>query len=64
MAKNFAAQVAQEVCYEAVQILGGMGYMRESRVERLSRDARILPIGGGTSGIIERRSSPRAWACS
>jgi acyl-CoA dehydrogenase len=52
MAKNFAAQVAQEVCYEAVQILGGMGYMRESRVERLSRDARILPIGGGTSEIM------------
>ncbi len=52
MAKNFSAQVAQEVCYEAVQILGGMGYMRETRVERLSRDARILPIGGGTSEIM------------
>ncbi len=52
MAKNFAAQVAQEVCYDAVQILGGMGYMRETRVERLSRDARILPIGGGTTEIM------------
>jgi acyl-CoA dehydrogenase len=52
MAKNFASQVAQEVCYEAVQILGGMGYMRESRVERLSRDARLLPIGGGTTEIM------------
>jgi len=52
MAKNFAAEVAQEVCYEAVQILGGMGYMRETRVERLSRDARILPIGGGTTEIM------------
>ncbi len=52
MAKNFSAKVAQEVCYEAVQIFGGMGYMRETRVERLSRDARLLPIGGGTSEIM------------
>jgi acyl-CoA dehydrogenase len=52
MAKNFSAEIAQEVCYEAVQILGGMGFMRESRVERLSRDARLLPIGGGTSEIM------------
>jgi acyl-CoA dehydrogenase len=52
MAKNFAAEVAQEVCYEGVQILGGMGFMRETRIERLSRDARLLPIGGGTSEIM------------
>lgn len=52
MAKNLAAEVAVEVCYEAVQILGGMGYMRESRVERLSRDARLLPIGGGTTEVM------------
>jgi acyl-CoA dehydrogenase len=52
MAKNFAAAVAQELAYEAVQILGGMGFMRETRVERLSRDARLLPIGGGTSEIM------------
>ena len=52
MAKNFSAEIAQEVCYEAVQIFGGMGFMRETRVERLSRDARLLPIGGGTSEIM------------
>ncbi|WP_141734022.1 acyl-CoA dehydrogenase family protein [Oligoflexus tunisiensis] len=52
-AKNLAAQVAQEVCYEAVQIFGGMGYMRETLVERLSRDARLLPIGGGTQEIMK-----------
>jgi len=51
-AKNFSGQVAVDVCYEAVQILGGMGYMRESIVERLSRDARLIPIGGGTSEIM------------
>ena len=52
MAKNFASDVAQKVCYDAVQIFGGMGYMRETFVERLSRDARLLPIGGGTTEIM------------
>jgi acyl-CoA dehydrogenase len=52
MAKNFSSTIAQRVCYDAVQILGGMGYMRETRVERLSRDARLLPIGGGTTEIM------------
>lgn len=52
MAKNFAAEAAQKVCWEAVQLLGGMGYMRESEVERLYRDVRLLPIGGGTSEIM------------
>jgi len=52
MAKNFSSTVAMEVTYEAVQIMGGMGYMRESVVERLSRDARLLPIGGGTQEIM------------
>jgi acyl-CoA dehydrogenase len=53
MAKNFSAAVAQEVCHEAVQIFGGMGYMRETVVERLSRDVRLLSIGGGTSEIMD-----------
>ena len=52
MAKNHAAEVAREVCWEAVQIFGGMGYMRETVVERFARDARLLPIGGGTSEIM------------
>lgn len=59
MAKNFCAQVAQDVCYDAVQILGGMGYMRESIVERLSRDVRILPIGGGTTEVMKEIISKR-----
>ncbi len=53
MAKNHSATIANEVCYDAVQIFGGMGYMRETVVERLSRDVRILPIGGGTQEIMK-----------
>lgn len=53
MAKNLAAELAVEVTYEAVQLFGGMGYMRETLVERLSRDARLLPIGGGTQEIMK-----------
>lgn len=52
MAKNFATRVSDKVTYEAVQIFGGMGFMRESLVERLSRDNRILSIGGGTHEIM------------
>lgn len=52
MAKNFATDVADRVTYDAVQVLGGMGYMRESLVERLYRDNRILSIGGGTREIM------------
>ena len=52
MTKNFASDVAQDVCWQAVQILGGMGYMRESEVERLYRDVRLLPIGGGTREVM------------
>lgn len=51
-AKNFSATVAMEVCDHAVQLFGGMGYMRESVVERLFRDVRLLSIGGGTTEIM------------
>lgn len=52
MAKNFATLTSDRITYDAVQIFGGMGYMRESVVERLSRDNRILSIGGGTYEIM------------
>lgn len=52
MAKNFASDTARDVTWEAVQIFGGMGYMRETVVERFARDARLLPIGGGTQEIM------------
>ena len=52
MAKNFATNTSDRITYDAVQIFGGMGYMRESKVERLARDNRILSIGGGTYEIM------------
>lgn len=52
MAKNFATRTSDYVTYEAVQIFGGMGFMRETLVERLFRDNRILSIGGGTHEIM------------
>ncbi len=52
MAKNHAAQVAQSVCWEAVQIHGGAGCLEDSVAARLYRDARILPIAGGTHEIM------------
>jgi acyl-CoA dehydrogenase len=52
MAKNTATDMCSFVCDEAVQIHGGYGYMREFVVERLYRDARIYPIGGGTREIM------------
>ena len=53
MAKNFSCIVSDKVTYDAVQIHGGYGYMREYLVERLYRDNRILSIGGGTQEIMK-----------
>ena len=52
MAKNTATDACSAVCDQAVQIHGGYGYMREYVVERLYRDARLYPIGGGTREIM------------
>ena len=49
--KLYCARAATEVAMEAVQILGGNGYMREYHVEQLARDAKLLQIGGGTDEI-------------
>jgi len=52
MAKNFATDTSDFITHQAVQIMGGMGLMRECVVERLYRDNRILSIGGGTREIM------------
>ena len=52
MAKNAATDMCSAVVDQAVQIHGGAGYLRDSVVERLYRDARLYPIGGGTREIM------------
>ncbi|MGW0042786.1 acyl-CoA dehydrogenase family protein [Rhodococcus sp. NPDC003348] len=51
-AKNTAVEAGEWVAHQAVQLFGGLGYMRESEVERQYRDMRILGIGGGTNEIL------------
>ncbi|MCQ2566919.1 MAG: acyl-CoA dehydrogenase family protein [Mogibacterium sp.] len=53
IAKFFAAEAANRCAYKAVQIHGGYGYIREYKVERIYRDARIMSIFEGTSQIQE-----------
>ncbi|MEO6189863.1 MAG: acyl-CoA dehydrogenase family protein, partial [Saprospiraceae bacterium] len=51
MAKLFASDVAMKHTVEAVQILGGYGFVKEYHVERLMRDAKITQIYEGTSEV-------------
>jgi alkylation response protein AidB-like acyl-CoA dehydrogenase len=51
IAKLFASDMVNKATREAIQIMGGYGYMREYNVERYFRDAKLLEIGAGTSEI-------------
>ncbi|UOF88936.1 acyl-CoA dehydrogenase family protein [Fodinisporobacter ferrooxydans] len=51
MAKLFASEICMRTCDQAVQILGGYGYMRDYHVERFFRDAKLVEIGEGTSEV-------------
>ncbi len=51
MAKLYCSEVAMQTTIEAVQILGGYGYVKEYHVERMMRDAKITQIYEGTSEI-------------
>ncbi|WP_280406692.1 acyl-CoA dehydrogenase family protein [Nocardia carnea] len=58
-AKNTAVEAGEWVANQAVQLFGGLGYMRESEVERQYRDMRILGIGGGTTEILTGLAAKR-----
>ncbi|MHB0754041.1 acyl-CoA dehydrogenase family protein [Polaribacter sp. M15] len=53
MSKLLSTKMADEVIYEALQLLGGYGYMEDYPMARLLRDSRLGPIGGGTSEILK-----------
>jgi acyl-CoA dehydrogenase len=52
MLKALSGELVNEVAYTCQQFHGGMGYMRESPIERLVRDARVLAIGGGATEVM------------
>ena len=51
MAKSFASRIANKACYDAVQIHGGNGFVREFPVERYFRDVRVTEIYEGTTEV-------------
>ncbi|MFD0994211.1 acyl-CoA dehydrogenase family protein [Tenacibaculum geojense] len=53
MSKLLSTKIADEVIYDALQLLGGYGYMEEYPLARMFRDSRLGPIGGGTSEILK-----------
>ncbi len=60
--KAWGCEVVNQVMYDCLQFHGGMGYMRESAIERMYRDARILPIGGGATEVMLEEVAKRSMA--
>ena len=52
MVKALCGTLVNEVMYDCVQFHGGMGFMREAAIERMSRDARVQSIGGGATEVM------------
>jgi acyl-CoA dehydrogenase len=52
MAKAYCGELVNDVMYDCLQFHGGSGYMRESAIERMTRDARIQSIGGGATEVM------------
>jgi acyl-CoA dehydrogenase len=52
MVKAYCGELVNKVMYDCLQFHGGMGYMRESAIERMTRDARVQAIGGGASEVM------------
>jgi acyl-CoA dehydrogenase len=60
MLKALSGELVNEVVYTCQQFHGGMGYMRESPIERLLRDARVLTIGGGATEVMLEEVAKRS----
>jgi acyl-CoA dehydrogenase len=52
MVKAYCGELVNSVMYDCVQFHGGMGFMRESTIERMARDARVQAIGGGATEVM------------
>ncbi len=52
MAKAYCAELLNDVVYDCLQFHGGFGYIRESAIERMYRDARVQAIGGGATEVM------------
>jgi len=52
MAKAYCGELVNEVMYDCLQFHGGVGYIRESAIERMYRDARVQSIGGGATEVM------------
>jgi len=52
MAKAYCGELVNEVMYDCLQFHGGAGYMRDSAIERMYRDARVQSIGGGATEVM------------
>jgi acyl-CoA dehydrogenase len=60
MVKAYCGELVNEVLYDCVQFHGGFGFIRESAIERMSRDARIHAIGGGATEVMLEEIAKRA----
>jgi len=62
--KAWGCEVVNHVMYDCTQFHGGMGFMRESTIERMYRDARVLTIGGGATEVMLEEVAKRSGATS
>ena len=62
MVKALAGDLVNQVLYDCVQFHGGAGFVRETAVERMSRDARVQAIGGGASEVMLEEIAKRFGA--
>ncbi|MDH3754076.1 MAG: acyl-CoA dehydrogenase family protein [Acidimicrobiia bacterium] len=58
--KAWGAEVVNQIVYDCVQFHGGTGYIRKTAVERIARDVRILPIGGGATEVMLEEVAKRS----
>jgi acyl-CoA dehydrogenase len=58
--KAWGCEVVNQVMYDCTQFHGGMGFMRESDIERMYRDARVLTIGGGATEVMLEEVAKRS----